>query len=87
MANGTTRFIIGIAASVVLAVAGWGTTAVLATKMGVLNNAVDDVKFLQTYAVSNDKRITTLEAQYGYIIKGIDEVKGLLQSHVQGGGG
>jgi hypothetical protein len=80
--NGTTKWVIGVAASAVLAVAGWGVTAVLAARVNMLLQMNDEVKGLQSYAVSNDKRITRLETQYETIVAGIGDVKQLLKEHV-----
>jgi hypothetical protein len=80
--NGTTKWVIGVAASAVLAVAGWGVTAVLASRVSMLMDMDSDVRGLQTYAVSNDKRITRLETQYETIVSGIADLKLLLREHV-----
>jgi hypothetical protein len=82
VANGNSKWIIGIAASVVMAMAGWGVTAVLASRVSMLMKMDSDVQGLQTYAVSNDKRITRLETQYENIISGIADVKLLLKEHI-----
>lgn len=81
MANGTTKWIIGITASIVVAVTGWGVSAVLATKNVQAEKICSDVESLKTYAVSNDKRITRLETQYDNIMSGIAEIKTRLKEN------
>lgn len=79
--NGSTKWVVGIAVSVVMAIAGWGVTAVLADRVRSLSRVEIDVDGLKNYAVSNDKRITKLEAQYDAIMSGITEIKTTLKEH------
>ena len=81
--SGTAKWVIGIAASILLAGAGWCTSAVLASRVSMLMRIDVDVQGLQVYAVSNDKRITRLETQYETIISGIGEMKQILRDQAK----
>lgn len=80
--NGTTKWVVGLALTVILAVVGWALTGVFAAKAGAQAKIDRDVQYLKDYAVSNDKRITRLETQYESIQSGIDELKSMLRGHV-----
>lgn len=73
--RGMGKWVVGLAVGAVLTVTGWGTAAVLASKNAEFWRICEDVSGLKTYAVSNDKRITRLEAQYESILGGIVEIK------------
>lgn len=77
MANGncTTRWIVGIALSAALAVGGWGTTAVLATRNSMLQEVRDEARKTRELADSTDRRVYTLEEQYRSIISSLTEIK------------
>jgi len=81
--NGTSKWIIGIAVSVAIAVSGWGTTAVLATRNAMLSEMRDEVRKTRELADSTDRRVYTLEEQYRSIMAGISELKSQIKEHMQ----
>lgn len=81
--NGTSKWIIGIAVSIALAVGGWGTTAVLATRNAMLSEMRDEVRKTRELADSTDRRVYTLEEQYRSIMAGIAELKTQLKEHTR----
>lgn len=78
-ANGTTRWIVGIAVSIALAVGGWGTTAVLATRNSMLQEVRDEARKTRELADATDRRVYTLEEQYRSIIASLAEIKDRLK--------
>jgi len=73
--SGTAKWVVGIALSAALAVGGWGTTAVLATRNAMLSEMRDEVRKTRELADSTDRRVYTLEEQYRSIIASLTEIK------------
>lgn len=77
--NGSARWIVGIALSIALAVGGWGTTAVLATRNSMLQEVRDDARSTRELADETDRRVYTLEEQYRSIMASLSEIKDRLK--------
>ena len=73
--NATSKWVIGLAVSVVLVVSGWGTAAVLATRNAMLGEVREDTRITRTLATETDRRVYVLEEQYRTIIASLTEIK------------
>ena len=80
--NGTTKWVIGICASLIIAIAGWATTATLSARVKMMDNMTTSVEKLQTTASENRQKIMVLETQYQNINDRLTEIKVLLEKHV-----
>jgi hypothetical protein len=80
MANGnSTRWIIGICLTAVLAVSGWAVTATLATRLKAMDSVVIKMDTIDTRGQENRQRIMVLENQFGHISERLNEIKALLK--------
>jgi hypothetical protein len=86
--NGNIRWIVALCVTISLSLAGWFFGAIQTTKVQLLSRQATEIERLAMYAVSNDKRITTLESNYGNLVtmvrEGFVRLETLWAQHVTG---
>ena len=81
--NGTTKWIIGVCLSAVLAISGWAVTATLATRLKMSEKVEEQVQEMQNFGNENRQRIMVLESQFSNINDRLVEIKTLITRHME----
>jgi hypothetical protein len=85
MANGssTTRWVIGVCLTAVLAISGWAVTATLAARLKMADKMEEQVAEMQNFGNENRQRIMVLESQFSNINDRLVEIKTLISRHME----
>jgi len=77
--NNTSRWIIALCITVVIAVIGWTTTVNLSMRVRALERISEELSSLQHVVAVNSGRISVLESEYNMIQTRLTEIKALLE--------
>ena len=80
--KGTVKWIIGLCVAVVVAVAGWTTSANLSSQMRAFEELKQTITDTRSNVQANNVRISVLENKYDMITAQLAEIKALLTTHM-----
>jgi len=77
------EWIIGLAASIIVAVVGWTLAASLASRMRMSAKVERDLVRLEAVVQANSTRVSVLENQHNTVMASLARIEGLLMEHIR----
>ena len=77
------EWIIGLAASIIVAVVGWTLAASLASRVRMFAKVEQDLLRLEAVVQANSTRVSVLENQHNTVMASLARIEGLLMEHIR----